>query len=78
MLHYLTLCIPVPLFVFFPVIEISSLYFLGLWFVLQFVQGYLASGMADAAGGGVAWWAHAGGFVVGIVLLPVFTLLRKA
>jgi membrane associated rhomboid family serine protease len=68
----------IPLFVFFPVIEISSFYFLGIWFVLQFVQGYLTSGAADVAGGGVAWWAHAGGFVVGVVLLPIFALLRKA
>jgi len=66
----------IPLFVFFPVVEVSAFFFLGFWFLLQFVQGALAAG-ADAAAGGVAWWAHAGGFVAGAVLLPVFLLFRR-
>ncbi len=65
----------IPLFVFFPVIEIPAFFFLGFWFVMQFINGTLASG-ADAAGG-VAWWAHAGGFVVGAALMPIFLLIRK-
>jgi len=65
----------IPLFVFFPVIEVSAFFFLAFWFVLQFLQGAL-SAAADVSGG-VAWWAHAGGFVVGAVLLPVFLLLRR-
>jgi membrane associated rhomboid family serine protease len=65
----------IPLFVFFPVVEISAFFFLGFWFVMQFLSGALASG-ADAAGG-VAWWAHAGGFLFGALLLPIFLLLRK-
>ena len=39
---------------------------LGLWFVLQFFQGVMSLGMADV--GGVAFWAHIGGFVSGVVL----------
>lgn len=65
----------IPLFVFFPVIEVSAFFFLAFWFVLQFLQGTLSAG-ADVSGG-VAWWAHTGGFVVGAVLLPVFLLLRR-
>ena len=65
----------VPLFVFFPVVEISAFFFLGFWFLMQFIYASLPSG-ADVAGG-VAWWAHAGGFVVGAVLLPVFLFLKK-
>jgi len=65
----------IPLFVFFPVIEISAFFFLGFWFVMQFINGSLSAG--TEAGGGVAWWAHAGGFVVGAALMPVFLLLRK-
>lgn len=65
----------IPLFVFFPVVEVSAFVFLGLWFLMQFIQGSLSSG-ADV-GGGVAWWAHAGGFVVGVGLLPLFFLARK-
>jgi hypothetical protein len=42
---------------------------LGIWFGLQLVNGLAM----DVAGGGVAYWAHAGGFVAGVVLmLPVF------
>jgi len=58
------------------VIEVSALFFLGFWFLLQFVQGLLGTG--SAGGGGVAWWAHAGGFVAGGVLLPLFLLAKKA
>ena len=65
----------IPLFVYFPVVEVSAFFFLGFWFVLQFIQGSLSYG-SDAAGG-VAWWAHAGGFVVGIVLLPIFLIFRR-
>jgi membrane associated rhomboid family serine protease len=39
---------------------------LGLWFVLQFFQGVASLGMPDV--GGVAFWAHIGGFVSGVVL----------
>jgi membrane associated rhomboid family serine protease len=67
----------IPLFVFFPVVEVSAFFFLGFWFLLQFLQGALSAAGGDAAAGGVAWWAHAGGFVAGAVLLPVFLLLRK-
>ncbi len=66
----------IPLFVFFPVVELSAFFFLGIWFVMQFISGALAYG-ADVSGG-VAWWAHAGGFLVGAVLLPVFLFLRRS
>jgi membrane associated rhomboid family serine protease len=59
----------VPLFILFPVVEIpAALYLLG-WFALQF---WMASaqlthaGRAAASQGGVAFWAHVGGFVVGV------------
>jgi hypothetical protein len=64
----------VPLFVFFPVVEVSAFVFLGIWFALQFLQGMLA-GAADQ--GGVAWWAHAGGFLVGGFLLPLFLVVKR-
>jgi membrane associated rhomboid family serine protease len=40
---------------------------LGYWFLLQIVGGGLASGE-----GGVAFWAHAGGFVAGALLIHIF------
>jgi hypothetical protein len=48
-------------------IEIPAFFFLGLWFLLQFLN---AAG-SGAAGGGVAWWAHIGGFVFGMMLLKI-------
>ena len=68
----------IPLFVFFPVFEVSAFFFLGFWILLQFLEGWLTTGAGAAASGGVAWWAHAGGFVAGAVLLPIFLLARRA
>jgi len=42
---------------------------LGLWFVLQVVSGSLSG---SQQGGGVAWWAHIGGFVAGLALVALF------
>jgi membrane associated rhomboid family serine protease len=63
----------IPLFIFFQVIEIPALIVLGFWFILQFLSGAASFG---AAGGGVAWWAHVGGVLVGILLLAVFPKKR--
>jgi len=62
------------LFVFVQVVEIPAFFFLGLWFLLQFFSG-AASLDARTAAGGVAWWAHIGGFASGVVLL--FFLKRR-
>ena len=62
-----------PLFIFFTVIEIPAVVFLGLWFLLQFLSGTVSLGR-EASTGGVAWWAHVGGFIAGIVLLKLFTI----
>lgn len=53
----------VPIFVFLTVIPMSAFAVLGLWFVYQFLLG--AQELAGA--GGVAWMAHVGGFVFGVV-----------
>jgi membrane associated rhomboid family serine protease len=53
------------------VVEIPAVVFLGLWFLLQFLSGTVSLGRA--ATGGVAWWAHVGGFVAGAVFLKVFS-----
>ncbi len=60
----------VPLFVFIQVWALPAVVVLGLWFVFQFVSGSLALGMG--AGGGVAWWAHVGGFAFGLAAMAVF------
>jgi len=63
----------VPIVILFYIIELPAYFFLGFWFVLQFIQGALYSLNADqVVGGGVAWWAHVGGFVAGVIFLQVF------
>ena len=58
----------VPVFFFLQVMELPALLILGYWFVLQILSGSL-EGLGPASGGGVAWWAHIGGFLTGIVLV---------
>ncbi len=54
------------IFIFF--VEVPAFVFIGVWFLVQYFNGSAA--LTDAAGGGgVAWWAHIGGFVVGIPLI---------
>src|SRR5215510_9342606 len=50
-------------------VHVPALLVLGFWIVFQFVQGYLSLHVRD--GGGVAFFAHVGGFVAGMVLLFV-------
>jgi len=54
-------------------VEIPAFFFLGLWFVLQFLNAAGSHGNI----GGIAWWAHIGGFVFGIVLLKIFLVLPE-
>jgi len=55
-----------PLFVYLPAIV-----YLGLWFVLQLFSGTASLGL-EASSGGVAWWAHIGGFLAGMGLCGFF------
>lgn len=59
----------VPIFIFIQFIELPAFLFIFIWFGLQLLSGM--SGLMHGAGGegGVAWWAHIGGFVVGFVLI---------
>ena len=57
----------VPIFFFFQVIELPAVFFLGFWFVMQLFSGTLSLAAAGAQAGGVAWWAHIGGFAVGFL-----------
>ena len=65
------------LFVFFTVIEIPALVVLGLWFVQQIVFGSLDYLQPAGEGGGVAYFAHIGGFVFGLALIKLFATRRK-
>lgn len=63
----------VPIIILFYIIELPAYFFLGFWFFIQFLQGSIYSlNSNEMVGGGVAWWAHVGGFVAGVFLLQVF------
>jgi membrane associated rhomboid family serine protease len=50
--------------------EVYAFVFVGLWFLIQIFQGTLEL-LLPTSGGGVAWWAHVGGFVAGLTLGPL-------
>jgi membrane associated rhomboid family serine protease len=50
--------------------EVYAFVFVGLWFLIQIFQGTLEL-LLPTSGGGVAWWAHVGGFVAGFALGPL-------
>jgi membrane associated rhomboid family serine protease len=52
--------------VFVFLVPIPAVIILGYWFVLQFLSGI--SSLGAAASGGVAWWAHVGGFLLGLLI----------
>jgi membrane associated rhomboid family serine protease len=56
--------------VFIFLIPIPAVVILVLWFVMQFVSGVSSLGMGVASGG-VAWWAHVGGFLLGMVITAI-------
>jgi membrane associated rhomboid family serine protease len=60
----------IPIFMFITVRELPAIVVLGLWFVLQLFTGAATLGPPSAeSGGGVAYFAHIGGFVMGILLV---------
>ena len=58
----------IPFGFFSQLIKIRALYVLGFWFVLQFINSFLTS----SSGGGVAYAAHIGGFISGVILILFF------
>ncbi|MDP3723735.1 MAG: rhomboid family intramembrane serine protease [Candidatus Omnitrophota bacterium] len=66
----------VPLGFFLQTVELPAFLFLGLWFLLQWVQGLTTIGqVADV--GGIAFWAHVGGFVFGMAGLAILRPRRR-
>jgi membrane associated rhomboid family serine protease len=61
----------VPLIFIYTTFHLPAVVVLGGWFLVQFLNG-LASLNVSVQTGGVAWWAHIGGFVVGMILMPLF------
>jgi membrane associated rhomboid family serine protease len=57
----------VPIFFFIQLIEVPAVLLLALWFLLQLVTGVVAP--LHGAGGGIAWGAHVGGFLSGLLIV---------
>jgi membrane associated rhomboid family serine protease len=58
------------------VVAVPAIFMLGLWILTQFVSGVGTIAAAEQTGGGVAYLAHIGGFIAGLVLAPVFAIGR--
>lgn len=60
-------------FIFIQIVEVPAVFFLGIWFVMQFLSG--VGSIATTSGqpaGGIAFWAHIAGFAAGVVGVFVF------
>lgn len=68
----------IPLLVYMEVIALPAILVLGFWFVVQLFNGVARIGMSsEATMGGVAWWAHIGGFAAGLLLTPLLRQRRR-
>ena len=65
----------VPIFFFIQLIEIPAYFFLAFWFIIQLFSGTISG--SSAISGGIAFWAHIGGFACGMVLLLFFKRRRR-
>jgi membrane associated rhomboid family serine protease len=61
----------IPLFFLPWFVDVPAIVFIGIWFFTQLSQGLLSLG-AIGDFGGIAWWAHVGGFLVGLLLVRAF------
>jgi len=66
-----------PLIIFFTTVQIPALFFLLAWFAVQLYAG-IAAGAEGPIVGGVAWWAHVGGFLFGVAIAPMLARARPA
>jgi membrane associated rhomboid family serine protease len=62
----LILIVIIPLF-----FKIPALGYALIWFAFQFMQGFMDL-FSSSMGGGIAWWAHIGGFLAGVILIPLW------
>ena len=64
------------LFILFTVVEIPASILLLGWIGLQVLSGWFA--MQGGGSGGIAWWAHVGGFIFGVLMVSFFAIKRRA
>ena len=63
-----------PIFIFWQIIEVPAIFFLGVWFLMQFLSGVgsIATATGGEPAGGVAFWAHVAGFAAGLIGVFIF------
>jgi len=54
--------------IFFDLVEIPAIFFLGIWFLMQLLSGVGSLGVSNASAGGTAFFAHIGGFITGLIV----------
>jgi hypothetical protein len=67
----------IPLLIFFWTVQLPALLLLGYWFLIQFLSGFQMLSIQTATAGGVAWWAHIGGFTCGVLLALVLPVQHR-
>jgi membrane associated rhomboid family serine protease len=65
------------LFFFLWTVHLPAYLILGYWFLIQFLMGFQTLAIESATSGGVAWWAHVGGFTAGVILGLVLPTVRR-
>jgi len=62
----------VPIFIFGGFFPLPAIIYLGVWFIMQVFSGFTSFVIGTATAGGVAWWAHVGGFLFGTLTVHAF------
>jgi membrane associated rhomboid family serine protease len=60
---------------FVQIVRLPAIFVIGFWIVIQFINGMISKGITSH--GGIAWFAHIGGFIVGILAIKFFTGFRR-
>jgi membrane associated rhomboid family serine protease len=63
----------IPIFFFFQFVELPAFVFLGYWLLIQL----FSAGLTPKNVGGVAWWAHIGGFIAGLIFVKIFDWIPR-
>ncbi|MGH7492356.1 MAG: rhomboid family intramembrane serine protease [bacterium] len=66
-----------PILFYVSTFRVPAVVVLGLWFLNQLISGFFSTGNDQNLGGGIAWFAHIGGFVLGILLVKFFAKKQR-
>jgi len=75
MFPFARLVLLVPIFIFPIFIEVYAIIFAVFWFMTQIIPGIFSLLIPTA--GGIAWWAHIGGFIAGWIMVPMIKRPQK-